>query len=756
MELNCGMDRQLERSNYLSLYFPLMRKWRISCLIKRNEVKYCQRGYFMPWHNVSLDDELKKTLANLKKSAQKGNKIAKQAYTLANKTVRSSVSSLEEILWQVETEPTDTANTKEKLSKQLNKLKNDLQKIPPRLKNNIAAHSDAHFTISLFGPTTAGKSTLREILTNGDGKSIGNGAQRTTRDVRRYYYSGLEIYDVPGTSAYDKGGREDEKIAFENAQKADLILFLTTNDPPQADEMDWFTRIISLGKPVICIINVKRPLSQNMTADDWDDFYYDLDKKMESKEIDDLKKQFLKFAGRNRQDWRHVKFVYAHLLAAFLSRKPQYAAQRRQLERVSRFSYLERKIKEEVIANGHFYKLKSYVDSITIPLTELFDRLFEYSVQNSEHGQVLADKQQKFSSVIQELIKKGEASIDSFAETLTAELTDEIADFSENHYQDKKAESAWNHILQHKHIERRAQEILSSLEEDCNEKLKQLKREIKKELLFTASDFKANTLNMPPITNWKKRWNWGTTIASSGLAIAAMILGSNPLGWALGAISAAVGVGGWLLGKCFDSKEEKAAAAREELQEKLTKHIDQKIYFLRKQMKDMFYTNLINKLKEANSSFYALVGNVYKLSNIQQELASTLNANIKQNNKELLQQAVEFLGNPTALSSVKEIIRDPGRNLMFLLQDGTRFPEDITRQITHLMKEKVYFTFDNNNLKSLLRQALGKSFDKNIYIQYIQDKPRIAHIKTDVKDLSLEIRNRIPLAQQLTELLIMK
>ena len=752
MELNCGMDRRVEQSDYLSLPFPLTRKWRLSCLIKGNEVKYCQRGYFMFWHNISLDDELKKTLANLKKSAQKGNKIAKQAYTLANKTVRSSVSSLEEILWQVETEPTDTANTKEKLSKQLNKLKNDLQKIPQRLKSNIATHSDAHFTISLFGPTTAGKSTLREILTNGDGKSIGNGAQRTTRDVRRYYYSGLEIYDVPGTSAYDKGGREDEKIAFENAQKADLILFLTTNDPPQADEMDWFTRIISLGKPVICIINVKRPISQNMTADDWDDFYYDLDKKMESKEIDDLKKQFLEFAGRNRQDWRHVKFVYAHLLAAFLSRKPQYAAQRRQLERVSRFSYLERKIKEEVIANGHFYKLKSYVDSITIPLTELFDRLFEYSVQNSEHGQVLADKQQKFSSVIQELIKKGEASINSFAETLTAELTDEIADFSEDHYEDEDAESAWNHILQHKHIESRAQEILSSLEEDCNEKLTQLKREIKKEVSFTASDFKANTLNMPSITNWKKRWDWGTTIVSGGLAIAAAIVGSTPLGWA----AAAVALGGWLLGKCFDSEEEQVTAAREELQEKLTKHIDKKIYVLRKRMKDMFYTNLINKLKEANSSFYALVGNVYKLSNIQQELASTLNTNIKQNNKELLQQAVDFLGNSAALSSVKEIIRDPGRSLMFLLQDGTRFPEDVARQITHLMKEKVYFTFDNNNLKSLLRQALGKSFDKNIDIQYIQHEPRIAHIKTDVKDLSLEIRNRIPLAQQLTELLIMK
>lgn len=706
-------------------------------------------------NNISLDDELKKTLANLKKSAQKGNKIAEQAYTLTNKTIRTSVNSLEKILSQVEQEQTDTAKTKEKLSKQLNKLKNDFQKIPQQLKNNITAHSNTHFTISLFGPTTAGKSTLREILTNGDGKSIGNGAQRTTRDVRRYYYSGLEIYDVPGTSAYDKGGREDEKIAFENAQKADLILFLTTNDPPQADAMDWFTKIISLGKPVICVINVKRPISQDMTADDWDDFYYDLDKKMKSQEIEALKKQFLEFAGRNRQDWRHVKFVYAHLLAAFLSRKPQYAAQRRQLERVSRFNYLERKIKEEVIANGHFYKLKSYVDSITIPLTELFDHLFEYSVQNSEQGQLLAEKQKKFSSVIQELKKKGEDSIDSFAKTLAAELTGEIADFSENHYEDKNAASEWEHILQHKQIETRAQGILSSLKEDCTYQLQQIQREVKFELTFTDDNFNANSLNMSPLTDWKKNWNWGGTILSGGLAIAAFVA-SGPLAWALGAASTAVAAAGWLFGECCDSMEEKAAVAREDLQNKLTKHINKKIYVLRKRMKDRFYTNLINKLKEANSSFYAIVGNVYKLSDIQQELASTINANIKQNNKELLQQAVDFLGNPTALSSVKEIVRDPGRNLMFLLQDGTRFPEDITRQITHLMTEKVYFAFDNNNLKSLLRQALGKNFDKYIYIQYIQDKPRIAHIQASTEDLSLEIRNRIPLAQQLTELLIMK
>ena len=42
----------------------------------------------------------------------------------------------------------------------------------------------SNFSITLFGRTMAGKSTLMEILTNGDGKSIGLGAQRTTRDIR--------------------------------------------------------------------------------------------------------------------------------------------------------------------------------------------------------------------------------------------------------------------------------------------------------------------------------------------------------------------------------------------------------------------------------------------------------------------------------------------------------------------------------------------------------------------------------------------
>jgi len=49
------------------------------------------------------------------------------------------------------------------------------------------------------------------------------------------------------------------------------------------------------------------------------------------------------------------------------------------------------------------------------------------------------------------------------------------------------------------------------------------------------------------------------------LGIAALILGSGPLGWA----AAAVGAIGWLISWFFDDREEKARRAREKLTKRL-------------------------------------------------------------------------------------------------------------------------------------------------------------------------------------------
>ena len=59
------------------------------------------------------------------------------------------------------------------------------------------------FTVTLFGQTTAGKSTICEAVTGGDGTTIGEGGQRTTRDVREYQWQGLTLVDTPGFGAYE-------------------------------------------------------------------------------------------------------------------------------------------------------------------------------------------------------------------------------------------------------------------------------------------------------------------------------------------------------------------------------------------------------------------------------------------------------------------------------------------------------------------------------------------------------------------------
>src|SRR5258708_634032 len=53
------------------------------------------------------------------------------------------------------------------------------------------------FTVTLFGRTMAGKSTIREALTRGDGSTIGVGAHRTTRNAREYPWNSLRIIDTP-------------------------------------------------------------------------------------------------------------------------------------------------------------------------------------------------------------------------------------------------------------------------------------------------------------------------------------------------------------------------------------------------------------------------------------------------------------------------------------------------------------------------------------------------------------------------------
>ena len=106
-----------------------------------------------------------------------------------------------------------------------------------------------------MGRTMAGKSTLFEFLSGGDGERVGDGRQRYSRDscVRIAKDLGIEIVDTPGVGAMD--GLEDFEAAFGQVADADLILWVATDQATQEQTGRALEALSDLGKPILVALN---------------------------------------------------------------------------------------------------------------------------------------------------------------------------------------------------------------------------------------------------------------------------------------------------------------------------------------------------------------------------------------------------------------------------------------------------------------------------------------------------------------------
>ena len=691
--------------------------------------------------------DLASALSESKQYAKRGYKLADDAVSLLKRTVDSVSKKLQENINTLEKSNINERNITKSLSVQLASIKQNFEEMPYQLNIDLEALSKSSFSITLFGRTMAGKSTLMEILTHGNGMSIGKGAQRTTRDVRTYSYKGMMITDVPGIAAFE--GQEDEDIAFEAAKKSDLILFLITDDAPQASEAECLNKILRVGKPVICIVNVKVniDLGTNLKM-----FARDIRKKMDINRLNSIRTQFLEFGTQYGQNWNSLRFAYVHLKSAYLSQQTEWKLNGNELYKLSHFNYLEKLIISEVVKNGKFYKLKSFSDIVVVPIVDAFETLFRQSAQNSEQGSILISKKRKLKKWTIDFEADSKKRIDSFLSTVSGELKKEIASFAEDNYDNPRAEHAWNSIIQDYNIESRAANLLKQLGMECEEELQEIYREINSELKFSHTVFSDKSINMPFLIDGKRVWNWATTLLSGGLMIAGLFV-SGPIGW----VGLAVGLVGWLGSFLFSDREKKVLDARKKLEKKLITHLNKMIKDLKKKMLDVLYNELLKK--QVYSTLNAIdetINSIFMLSKTQQDFAKALNTKLNEMNKVLITEALDYTGFSGLEWHITNVVRIPGNAMMIVLEDGKRFPNDARKALSYILKEKVWFVFNTNNLKSILTQAIGKGCDKDsIRIQYINDEPRIAHIP-NIDELDAITVNRVRLAQQLTELLIMK
>ena len=137
--------------------------------------------------------DIKDVLKQCKRSASNGYRIASRQANNIRNTLIDAVYKVQFTVDEFNTSPMYDSEATTLLEHQLLDIRDSLNKLSELLNNdlgNLHRHL-SKFSITLFGRTMAGKSTLMEILTEGDGRSIGTGSQRTTQDVRTYPWNGL-------------------------------------------------------------------------------------------------------------------------------------------------------------------------------------------------------------------------------------------------------------------------------------------------------------------------------------------------------------------------------------------------------------------------------------------------------------------------------------------------------------------------------------------------------------------------------------
>ena len=699
------------------------------------------------------DVDLRKVLLECQKAANIGYRIASFQYTTLRNTLSDAEESVRNTALEFSTSPAYFSGATDQLAQQLLDIKDSLAQLSFAFHDDLESLHDnlSKFSITLFGRTMAGKSTLMEILTEGDGESIGKGSQRTTRDIRTYEWNGLSITDVPGIGAFE--GEEDEQVAYEAAKSADLILFILTDDAPQYQDAECFSRIVSLGKPVICIMNIKVAISQekNMKL-----AIRDIEKHFDNSRLNEIREQFFSYAENFGQDWHGINVSYVHLKSAFLAQKALDNSLSSQLYSISRIGSLKAKIIDVVRQKGEFFREKTFIDCISSPMLNTIEDLISQSLVNSSQGRTILSKKKQLIDWEKSFDRDGKERIQSEITQIKGELYSEIASFAEDHYEDKNADKAWEEVLKSYKAEERCISTVKDLENLCADKLQEVSRAIESELCYISKISSNKTLKMHTIVNGRRIWNWGTVVVGGALSIGSILASVfeltlfgvalvTPLKWAAAGVFA-IGLGGSYI---FKSRSKKEYEARRKLESNLRDNVDENCRKLQLQMErnlrslEGSISNLLNEIDRINSV-------LFKLADTQKALAWKLDDHLLELNNKIITEALRLIDAMSLESRIKKVARIPGVMNTIMLNDGVKFPEDKGGELRNMMSERVGFIYDSDNSWILIGRVMGKAFDRKRI--RIEDKIGVAHISGN--DLSQKEMNRFRLAQQITKLAI--
>lgn len=693
------------------------------------------------------DTSLQQALGAAQLAARQGYRLGSECVARCEAAIDQTRAELSAYIGQLKKMDADASEAVDALEEQLLQVGAQLQ------QNFRAQTADfetfyerlERFSVTLFGRTMAGKSTLMEILTQGDGASIGKGAQRTTRDIRTYRYKSLDITDVPGVAAF--GGAVDEELAYAAAHHADIILFLITDDAPQPAEAEHLARIIALGKPVIGLLNLKMALERPR---DIKRFEARRDRLFDPARIEAIVGQFHQMLHQYIDDIQ-VDFYPVHLRARFLAEHPDYRDHSKKLRELSGFEALEARIVQEVIERGPIIRTRTLTDAAALPLLATVHRLFDFSHQNQRIAQLFVDKREQIENWRPEHRRAAHAQLAEVVQAGVDELRHQVPGFVEAFLEDKNIDKEWKARLQQVDLESTIEAAQRAVATRSKDDLESFGKELEQEIEILATEFESLNLSAARIIDTRRIASWAIISISLGVALVSVFaVAAAPL---LAGTGFALAVGGAeILFKFFtQSRKDKLKKHRAELTQQLSNNLDA--------MEDDVVINL--EIWYAENIDTALVvpfierlrtisTTLDRLAMAQRALAVTLLQEVNTLNRHLLERVFHELDAPAEGAGWLHFARVPGAESALIIPPDNPAILDLQLDLERMLDSPLRLVMRADDPRAVIKQVIGPAC-----VDVSPVDTAASCVTIQCPERSLKTDTRINLAQQLTGLQIM-
>ena len=694
----------------------------------------------------SLDQGIEGALARCTSATHEGRQTADGYLEQTREAIRQARSTMTQVAsargrMRGEGQPEDLIDQLENL---IAGLEDQLRTIEVIL--NHKGDEPSSYNITLFGRTGAGKSTLMEILTNGEGKTIGEGGQRTTRDVRSYEWKGLKITDVPGVAGFD--GEEDAETAHEAAREADLIIFLITDDAPQGAEAEHLARLRKTGHPIIGVCNVKRNLNGE-TAERL--FIRDSNRLFDPVRLEEIRRQFDDMAAIFNPD-RDLPLVCTHLLARFKANRMPHGEPARELREASRFWELEDAVAAEIAENGTYLRTRSYTDMATEASLEASELMLRSaSVMDQLHGR-LESRTAELKEWRKTFRRGAERTLDELVGSTTGRLRSDMVSFAERHWrQDKEIEALWNRKVEEASINQRLQAGLEELLAEMQDHLKEIETDINTELRLLArinTSFSGEGIGSPNLRRWTR---WATTAIGAvtrvigGVLMFVPVPGAPSLGIVLRLAGAGLAIVGRFVSDIFKSEDRR----RREAVSKFCDQVRPWINDREAQIKEVFRQNFREEIDgkgagKAVSNMAKLSDSAKRAAGITRELGTKQQSSLMELNINTATQTLLHSGCQEEAPLIHRAARVPGQALTLVVARKKKLSEEAVMRMESLLREKVTVIRRGTTAGAIIRNATGS--------KALRVDEETGTAETAYDDSNPQVEVEVRLASQLTGL----